>query len=734
MKKLSYLLIFISLNISSFSQNFNVSIGHNTVELIESLLQKNMNYSNPMSSGDSIARGHFYGNSNLELDQGVVLSTGKAIDVIGPNNSSQTSTNMGTPGDSDVELMVGNITYDASILEFDIITSENDSLLFASFSFGSEEYPEYINGSVSDGAGIFVSGPGINGSFSNYADNLGQLPDSIPPVYITVNTINENVNPEYYIENTEDYLQYDGFTTKITNSLSVLPNETYHIKIVVSDGGDNVYDSGIFIEEGSIGTSSFLVYPTIINDPCSYNLGSISIDIEGYYPPFQYEWSTGETTSSIDSLAAGQYYVDIIDNEGFHLSDTFQIESLSSSPDFYFNSTYFEDECMTEVTACLEGGWPPFSYLWSDSAQQTTQTAILCPGMYNLMITDSVGCEYHNDIAVDYIPGDKLQIGMFDNTSIYAEYIVPDGSTVSNVSLSGSINAIGNFIGQSNIDFEDGILLNTGLVWSAEGPNNNDSTGFLFNTPGDSDLELLSGWEVHDAAVLEFDFTSNYNTVDFYYVFASEEYNELIDEDFPDVFGFFVSGEGLSGPYSNNAKNFAEIAGMNIPFNVNTVNNGFATFGISPVGPCANCEYYVYNDEQSISFDGFSTIQRISIPVVPTEIYHVKIAIADAFGRNYNSGLFVKSGEGEFTEVHPPSDINIKENYKIYYSDNSIIIHPIQNQLEYNYYINTIDGSIVHKGYGYGEMSISSNEFNNGIYIIKIVDGEGNYRQKLLIR
>ncbi|PKP33320.1 MAG: hypothetical protein CVT99_02410 [Bacteroidetes bacterium HGW-Bacteroidetes-16] len=653
---------------------------------------------------------------------------------MGPNNSSQTSTNMLAPGDSDIELMLGAMTYDASILEFDIITSENDSLLFASFSFGSEEYPEFINSPYSDGAGIFVSGPGINGIFSNNAENLGQLPESNPPVYLTTRTINENINPEYYIENTEDYLQYDGFTTKIVNSLSVFPNETYHVKIVVSDAMDNNYDSGIFIEEGSIGTSPFLVIPSVINDHCGYNLGSISLNIDGYYPPYQYLWSTGETTSSIDSLSAGQYYVDITDSEGFYLSDTFQIESLSSPPDFYFNFTYFEDECLTEVAAYLEGEHPPFSYLWSDPAQQTTQTAILCPGTYNLTVTDSVGCEYHQDIEVVHAPDDKLQIGIFDNASLYAEHIVPEGSSVSNATQSGSLYSIGNFAGQSNIDFEDGIILNTGFAWTVEGPNNIDSTGFLFNTPGDSDLEILSGYEVHDAAILEFDFTSTYNIVDFYYVFGSEEYNELIDEDFPDVFGFFVSGEGLSGPFSNNAKNFAEVAGMNIPFNVNTVNNGFATFGVTPVGPCSNCEYYIFNDEHSISFNGLSTIQNISIPVVPNEIYHIKIAIADGTGRNLNSGLFVKSGEGEFTAVHPASSKTVKGIYKIYYTDNDIIIHPIQNQLEYIYSINNIDGSIMRNGNGYGETSISSNEFNNGIYLIKIMDYEGIYTQKLLVR
>lgn len=73
-----------------------------------------------------------------------------------------------------------------AVLEFDFIPT-GDSISFR-FVFGSEEYPEYVCSQYNDVFGFFLSGPGIDGSFTNNAINLGVLPNSTVP--IAINTVN----------------------------------------------------------------------------------------------------------------------------------------------------------------------------------------------------------------------------------------------------------------------------------------------------------------------------------------------------------------------------------------------------------------------------------------------------------------------------------------------------------------------------------------------------------------
>ncbi|MCL4857511.1 MAG: choice-of-anchor L domain-containing protein, partial [Flavobacteriales bacterium] len=57
----------------------------------------------------------------------------------------------------------------------------------------------------------------------------------------------------------------------------------------------------------------------------------------------------------------------------------------------------------------------------------------------------------------------------------------------------------------------------------------------------------------NDRAFLEFDFTPVGDTVEFRFVFASEEYTSWINSVYNDIFAFFVSGPGISGPYASPA-------------------------------------------------------------------------------------------------------------------------------------------------------------------------------------
>ena len=164
------------------------------------------------------------------------------------------------------------------------------------------------------------------------------------------------------------------------------------------------------------------------------------------------------------------------------------------------------------------------------------------------------------------------QEGIQTENNLGFEDLVKDVFIKGNCRNVSNINAIGNdtlSIGQfdnaeSIFNIKDGIIISTGLIELASGPNIDNEAGFSFNEENiDPDLSQLATGDLFDVTGIEFDFIPIDNRVSFRYVFASEEYCEFVGTSFNDVFGFFVSGPGIDGPFDNNAINVASITTLN---------------------------------------------------------------------------------------------------------------------------------------------------------------------------
>ena len=55
---------------------------------------------------------------------------------------------------------------------------------------------------------------------------------------------------------------------------------------------------------------------------------------------------------------------------------------------------------------------------------------------------------------------------------------------------------------------------------------------------------------VNDVCILEFDFQPAGDFVSFNYVFGSNEYLAWVNSTYNDIFAFFLSGPGITGPYA----------------------------------------------------------------------------------------------------------------------------------------------------------------------------------------
>ncbi len=193
---------------------------------------------------------------NVGIDSGVVLTSGRVLNITGPNNSGSTGTSNGWPGDPDLDAYPGvGTTHDACILEFDVY-SPGDSLGF-DYVFGSDEYPEYV-GSINDAFVFWISGPGFA-----TPTNIALIPGTALPV--TIDNVNAGSYPMYYISNGTGgvgvwgtdpyYIEYDGFTTVLSAQAVVTPCQWYHLKLSIADESDFIFDSGVFLKAKSLVTN-----------------------------------------------------------------------------------------------------------------------------------------------------------------------------------------------------------------------------------------------------------------------------------------------------------------------------------------------------------------------------------------------------------------------------------------------------------------------------------------------
>jgi len=188
------------------------------------------------------AFGHFSGTSEMQIEGGLVLTSGSADLVAGPVSSFATGY-LNEPGDADLEASLGGgmPTWDACVLEFDCIPL-GDTLLF-NFSFGSEEYQEFVGSSFNDVFAIYLTGPGFP-----TPTNVAALPDGTP---VAINNVNAGLNGTYFVDNEAGAGQnvaYDGFTTNLTVFAVVSPDDIYHFKVAIADVADASFDSGVFLE------------------------------------------------------------------------------------------------------------------------------------------------------------------------------------------------------------------------------------------------------------------------------------------------------------------------------------------------------------------------------------------------------------------------------------------------------------------------------------------------------
>lgn len=249
----------------------------------------------------------------------------------------------------------------------------------------------------------------------------------------------------------------------------------------------------------------------------------------------------------------------------------------------------------------------------------------------------------------------QLQVNESVAKDSLAKLITGNGVTISNVDVKCTTTSSGRGYGSytagtNSMGLTQGLLLTTGRAQNAIGPNNTaskTSQGNLNLASNDTYKKLLEnysgGKRVNEYCLFSFDIIPQGDTIKFDYVFASEEYNEYVNSDFNDVFGFFISGPGITGEANASGRmNIAKVPGTSTSVSINNVNNGYKAAGQTPTGPCNNCAYYEHNTGSYTQYDGYTKNLVAYSKVIPCSTYKLELIIADCGDKQYDSGVFIE--------------------------------------------------------------------------------------------
>ena len=235
-----------------------------------------------------------------------------------------------------------------------------------------------------------------------------------------------------------------SITANVSNSVGSI---IYEWSNLMNQKTINSLDTGIYsltiidsvgcIRNASVRLGSFpaIIYTSNIKPNSCESLNSkIEINTTNGNPPYNYNWSNGNTSKEIQNIVDGKYFLTITDSKNCQKVDSVEIISIKNVKANFVKTTDYCNLSSGSIQTNLTGGTPPFQFKWSNDSVSKDLNNIL-KGIYTLTIIDNNDC-----IAIfqDTIVEEKNQI----------LYSINQSNLLCNEDNSGSIkiNANSNYL------------------------------------------------------------------------------------------------------------------------------------------------------------------------------------------------------------------------------------------------------------------------------------------------
>ncbi len=195
-------------------------------------------------------------------------------------------------------------------------------------------------------------------------------------------------NAKVIVNGTPPYI-YNWNNGESTDSLSHLCTGIY--SVIVSDDNECTDTLTAIINSPEEISINYTITPTSCDKDTA--IGAIDVNVTGGTPPYQYYWSNGDTTASINELTYGNYTLTVIDSNTcsktfyFKVNDDSDLQIGLGANDILCNG-----DCNGKLwVAIINGGQAPYSFQWN-TGDTTAEITDLCEGIYHLTVMDSMGC------------------------------------------------------------------------------------------------------------------------------------------------------------------------------------------------------------------------------------------------------------------------------------------------------------------------------------------------------
>lgn len=255
---------------------------------------------------------------------------------------------------------------------------------------------------------------------------------------------------------------------------------------------------------------------------------------------------------------------------------------------------------------------------------------------------------------------------LIEDILINSSCAVVDNFQASTGTNFGDVNGIAAFDSNgSGFPFSAGIILSSGAVSEAPGPNLDLLSDGRLGWPGDADLEAnTTATNTNNAFWIQFDFTPLVDQVSFKFLMASEEYDENFECTFSDAFAFI-----LTDLATNTVQNLAVVPGTTTPIEVTNIRP--EVIGQCPAVNEQFFEQYNFDGvanpnvntvpaaQAVINFNGQTVPLTAEASVVAGGNYTIKLVVADETDTAFDMAVFLEASSFNIGGLDLGNDITI---------------------------------------------------------------------------
>jgi hypothetical protein len=238
-------------------------------------------------------------------------------------------------------------------------------------------------------------GTGLNEAITVRINNLGTSVVSSFNVAYKLNSSNliiENVDAEIVPGDSLD------FTFRSKEDLSESTSYSFEAMVSISDDINPLNNQTKVTVTNNRMNLSF----NSTNSECNKNTGAAEVIVSGGASPYNYFWTTGETTKKIENLNSGAYQVNVTDNNNCIVSDYILI-SDTGGPQIQESSTLSDVSCFGgndgRIELLVDGGLKPYTYRWSSGSTSPIADNLIA-GSYTVSVMDDNDCSTRKSFII----------------------------------------------------------------------------------------------------------------------------------------------------------------------------------------------------------------------------------------------------------------------------------------------------------------------------------------------